>query len=572
MYFDQGEKFQANLVSNQDLGRCKAPPVPILHKLNPMRVFMSILLLCCCPALWGQSISADLHRQLDSIAVQDVPAGAPGIAAGIVHQGRMVYQKTAGFASLPDSLKITPQTRFNIASNGKQFTALAVLTLIDDKKLSLSDDIRQFFPGLYPGIKDAITIRHLLTHSSGIRDVYDLWSLQGITWWKQSYANPDALALISRQQALNFIPGSAYLYSNTNYILLAMIVEKVSGKSFRDYTNAMFRKLGMHNTAFESDHCSIKGPIARAYFNFGTWTTYDWIWDVVGDGNLFSTLEDLLIYEQRVWKGRSVKGEGRSQRLVEGSSITNYGYGLEFGKYKGMDYVFHEGATGAWKATVIRFPDQQLSMITLTNTGKATPNTQTRQMADAWFKLPRNAGGWLVRPATAGPLVTDAEIPGVYLTEDHFSFQFEQREGKMFLKRVGRNDVLLEREGPNIFHQAYDTAFKQEFIRNAKGELTVTAYYTSHAPYTLTRENVNWQGMQFNTLNGRYKNTETDATLTLLHQRDYTYSVIIGTDSTTGLLVTPTKMLVDNYVLQMEPDGQIHLDGGRIRRVLFRRQ
>lgn len=142
----------------------------------------------------------------------------------------------------------------------------------------------------------------------------------------------------------------------------------------------------------------------------------------------------------------------------------------------------------------------------------------------------------------------------------------------MFLKRVGRNDVLLEREGPNIFHQAYDTAFKQEFIRNAKGELTVTAYYTSHAPYTLTRENVNWQGMQFNSLNGRYKNTETDVTLTLLHQRDYTYSVIIGTDSTTGLLVTPTKMLVDNYILQMEPEGHIRLDGGRIRRVLFRRQ
>lgn len=142
----------------------------------------------------------------------------------------------------------------------------------------------------------------------------------------------------------------------------------------------------------------------------------------------------------------------------------------------------------------------------------------------------------------------------------------------MFLKRVGRNDVLLEREGSNIFHQAYDTAFKQEFIRNAKGELTVTAYYTSHAPYTLTRENVNWQGMQFNSLNGRYKNTETDVTLTLLHQRDYTYSVIIGTDSTTGLLVTPTKMLVDNYILLMEPDGHIRLDGGRIRRVLFRRQ
>ena len=535
-----------------------------------MRVVFLIIALFLYCTVWAQ-LSPSMIRALDSVATQDVLIGAPGIATGIVQNGKIIYQKVSGFANLPDSMLITSTTRFNIASNGKQFTALAVLRLIDEKKLSLNDDLRKFLPGLYPGIKEPITIRHLLTHSSGIRDVYDLWSLQGITWWKQSFGNKDVISLLEKQQDLNFTPGSKYLYSNSNYILLATIVEKVTGRSFIEYTNAMFKKLGMHNTSFESDAQKIRGPIARAYFNFGTWTTYDWIWNVYGDGNLFTTLADLMIYEQRLQKGRSWKVEGRSQQPVLGSSITNYGYGLEFGTYKGMLYTFHEGATGAWKATVIRFPEKKVSIVTLVNTGKATPNTQTRQMADVFFGIPKNASFWLTKPTSEGPTVKEEEIIGTYLTEDNFAFQFEQREGKLYLKRVGRNDVLLEREGANIFHQAYDPAFKQEFLKNAKGEFTVTAYYTSHAPYTLTKVNANFDGFDFASLTGKYRNKETDVMISIQHSGGKNYAIQNGTDSTMGLLVTPTKMLVDNYVLEFR-DGMILLSSDRIERVLFKRE
>jgi CubicO group peptidase (beta-lactamase class C family) len=536
-----------------------------------MRVTFLIIALFLQAVLFAQLSDPTIHR-LDSIATQDVPKGAPGIATGIVQNGKIVYQKVAGFASLPDSTLITRTSRFNIASNGKQFTALAVLMLIDEKKLSLADDIRKFLPGLYPGIKTPITIGHLLTHSSGIRDVYDLWSLQGITWWQQSFGNKDVIRLLEKQQDLNFPPGSKYLYSNSNYILLATIVEKVTGRSFIAITNDMFRKLGMHNTSFESDAQKIRGPIARAYFNFGTWTTYDWIWNVVGDGNIFSTLEDQLIWEQVLQnKGFRVKGLGSSQTLVAGSAIKNYGYGLEFGTYKGMSYTFHEGATGAWKATVIRFPEKKVSMVTLVNTGKATPNTQTRQMADVFFKIPNNASFWLTKPAAEGPPVKDEEIIGTYVTEDDFAFQFEQREGKLYLKRVGRNDVLLEREGANIFHQAYDPLFKQEFLKNAKGERTVTAYYTSHAPYTLTKLNANFEGFDFASLAGKYLNTETDVMISIQHSGGKNYAIQNGSDSTRGLLVTPTKMLVDSYVLEFR-EGSFLLSGDRIQGVVFRKE
>jgi hypothetical protein len=136
---------------------------------------------------------------------------------------------------------------------------------------------------------------------------------------------------------------------------------------------------------------------------------------------------------------------------------------------------------------------------------------------------------------------------------------------------VGRNDVLLEREGANIFHQAYDPAFKQEFLKNAKGELTVTAYYTSHAPYTLNKVNANFDGFDFAYLAGKYLNTETDVMISIQHSGGKNYAIQNGTDSTMGLLVTPTKMLVDNYVLEFR-DGMILLSSDRIERVLFKRE
>jgi CubicO group peptidase (beta-lactamase class C family) len=232
---------------------------------------MIILLLFIAGNVFGQTkFSENQLKKLDSIATQDVPKNAPGIATAIIKEGNLIYEKYAGIADFNDSLKIDKNTRFNIASNGKQFTALAILTLEDENKIKLSDDIRQYLPELYPKIKAKITIGNLLNHTSGIRDVYDLWSLKGITWWEQSFDNNDVLELVKKQAELNFEPSTKYLYSNTNYILLATIVEKISGKPFKEYTDGIFQKLNMTNTSFEADYSQIDGKIARAYFNFDT--------------------------------------------------------------------------------------------------------------------------------------------------------------------------------------------------------------------------------------------------------------------------------------------------------------
>ncbi len=547
------------------------------------RLLQSFLLwfLCQYSTVYSQQsggLTGEQVHRLDSISVQDVPPAAPGIATAIIRNGEVIYQKTAGFASLQDSVRITPQTRFNIASNGKQFTALAILLLIDAKKISLTDDIRKYLPEIYPGMKQQITIQHLLTHTSGIRDVYDLWSLQGLTWWKHLFANKDALELIAKQKELNAKPGSIYRYSNTNYILLACIIERISGKSFVEFTNEMFRALNMPNTSFEDDHTNIRGPIAKAYFNFGTWTTYNWIWNVCGDGNIFSTLDDQIQWEQLLQgkKSTTIKRQllAKSQQLTDHSPTGRYGYGLEFGSYKKLPYQFHEGATGAWKATVIRFPHKNIAMLTFTNTGKCTPDRQTRQLADVIFNLKDDQQYFLTKPAKAGALIKEEEIIGTYQTANNFTFQFEKRDSTIYLKRFGRNDVKLEREAGNIYHQAFDPDFKQEFTRNKKGDLEVTAYYTSHAPYTLTKLSSDWTNYNYLSLNGKYFNTETGVTIEIQFINDKNYYVRIGSqDSISALLLSPGKLLANNYILQFNSTAsrksEVMLSADRINNVRF---
>jgi CubicO group peptidase (beta-lactamase class C family) len=545
------------------------------------KIGMIILLLFIAGNVFGQTkFSENQLKKLDSIATQDVPKNAPGIATAIIKEGNLIYEKYAGIADFNDSLKIDKNTRFNIASNGKQFTALAILTLEDENKIKLSDDIRQYLPELYPKIKAKITIGNLLNHTSGIRDVYDLWSLKGITWWEQSFDNNDVLELVKKQAELNFEPSTKYLYSNTNYILLATIVEKISGKPFKEYTDGIFQKLNMTNTSFEADYSQIDGKIARAYFNFDTWTTYDWIWNVVGDGNIFSTLTDQIQWE------KTIQGYGnseinhniiqKSQELVNQDINDNYGFGLEFGDYKNLSYKFHEGATGAWKATVIRFPKDSISMLTLTNTGKSIPSMQTRQMADVVFDLKNNKEYLVTKPAKIGIYVSEDEIIGTYITPNNFTFEFLKKDdNKLYLKRIGRNDVELIREADNVFNQKFDKDFKQEFIQNDSGEMEVTAYYVSHSPYTLTRKKSDWENYDYQALNGKYNNLETDVNIEISHLTNKDYKVLIGEQENSGLLIAPTKLMVNNYVLEFEKESKnvktLSLNSDRIRGVNFER-
>lgn len=550
--------------------------------LEATLIVVSLVFLIDGPLSAKQSdgITTIQRERLNAIAIRDVPDAAPGIATGIVLNGKVAYSKCAGLEDLPKNNPITPISRFNIASNGKQFTALAIIKLEADGKLSYLDDIRKFFPKLYSNVQAPITIEHLLTHTSGIRDVYDLWSLKGMTWWEHEFNNNDAIKLLQKQEDLNFAPGTNYLYSNSNYILLAEIVSKVAEIHFVDYTNEMFRQLKMPNTSFVRDHNDIREPIAKPYFNFDTWKGYDWIWNIHGDGNVFSTLEDQLQWEC------IVQGSGetdfdrdlilKSQRLVNRKLSKKYGFGLEFGGDDGLKTRFHAGGTGAWKAYTLRFPEKSISIVTLSNSGKTDPASQSRLMADTLLDQTGDSPAIQTKPEKIGNPVTIDEILGTYLTESDFAFRFVQAGGKLFLRRDGRSDVQLERESANIFHQTTDPAFKQEFTKLATGEMQVTAYYSTHAPFTLTRADIDWTNFDFQGLNGSFSNSETGVDFSIRHENDQKFKIEIGDEIRDARMVTTNKLISGNYTIEWYGTSKnaktLFLSGARIRKVKFERK
>ncbi len=335
------------------------------------RILLFFILFISFTSLTGQRLSQETIKSLDALTTQYISEGAPGVAIGVVQDGQIIYEQYAGLADLERQRKIDEQTMFNIASNGKQFTALSILKLLEMGQLNLEDDVREYLPKLLPSIATPITIKHLLNHTSGVRDIYNLWSLQGYTWWEESFSNEDVIQLLYQQNDLNFQSGSKYMYSNSNYILLTEIVKVVSGQSFKTFSDQLFQELGMKNTYFLADHQQVVPFIARPYFNFDTWLTYDWLTDVHGDGALFTTLQDQLRWElivQSLSCNSLIEASLKmSQSPLPGTKFPSYGFGLEFDTYKGLPYTYHDGSTGAWKASFVRFPEQNLAIVAMNN-------------------------------------------------------------------------------------------------------------------------------------------------------------------------------------------------------------
>ena len=235
----------------------------------------------------------------------DTPS-SPGCAVAVMKDGRIVFEHGYGMADLDHNVPITTATVFNVGSIAKQFTGAAILMLAQDGKLSLDDPIRKYLPEL-PDLGVPITLREMLAHTSGLRDYEILLHFDG--WRLDSpdlLTNDDILYIISRQKELNFPPGTDYAYSNTNYMLLAQVVGRLSGQSFPDFAMArLFQPLGMKHTHFRQDHGEIIKNLAYSYLDDNgvlrlTLPNYD----TYGATNLITTLEDLARWNENFFDGR----------------------------------------------------------------------------------------------------------------------------------------------------------------------------------------------------------------------------------------------------------------------------
>jgi len=365
---------------------------------------------------------ADTSRtaRVDQVFARFDRTDSPGCAMAIMQNGKLAYTRGYGMANLELGVAISPQSVFDIGSTSKQFTAMAVMLLAADGKLSLDDEVRKYIPEL-PDYGTKLTIRHILTHTSGIRDYLTLWALAEVD--DADLTNDaDALRLIVRQRALNFTPGSQFLYSNSGFFLASQIVRRVSGQTLAQFAaERIFSPLGMRHTRFNDDHLSVIPQRATGYSpraprlvsQAGPFATSMSNFEQTGDGAVQTSVEDLILWDENFYTGkvggRAVLDEMQRVAMLSDGSATKYGLGLFIDSYRGQRVVSHGGAWAGYRAELLRFPDQHTSVACLCNLATSGPSALAKQVADIW--LGDALGPAAVAVAPAGQSASQPRAP-----------------------------------------------------------------------------------------------------------------------------------------------------------------
>jgi CubicO group peptidase (beta-lactamase class C family) len=317
-------------------------------------------------------------------------------------------------ADLERDVPATAATIYEAGSVSKQFTATGVILLAQQGKLSLTDDIRKYVPEI-PDYGSTITIRHLLNHTSGLRD----WgSVAGIAGWGRpvrSHTMAHVVDILSRQRALNYPPGDQYSYTNSGFNLLAIIIERVSGMPFAEFEKKnIFEPLGMTHTSWRDDWTRIVKGRSVAYTARGSGFAIDNpIENVVGNGGLLTTVGDLLLWNENLNTGAKLGGkyyvdEMHRQGILNNGQQIAYASGIQVGTYAGTKSVSHTGSTNGFRAFLARYPEQQLSVALLCNIGAVNPGQVGQQVASVFLAAtPATAA----RPATGLPGSEDPNAP-----------------------------------------------------------------------------------------------------------------------------------------------------------------
>jgi CubicO group peptidase (beta-lactamase class C family) len=339
----------------------------------------------------GQHIDEGFTKQVDKLFQKWDKPTSPGCALSVMRDGHIIYKRGYGLADLDHDVPIATSTVFHVASVSKQFTAAAIVLLAQQGRLSLDDDIHKFFP-LLPNYGAVITVRHLVHHTSGLRDQWELLNLAGWRYSLDLITDDDVLEMVFRQKELNFPPGERYVYSNTGYTLLAQIVKRVTGQSFREFTTSnLFEPLGMKRTHFRDDHAEIVKQQAYGYNpeKGGTFRLSVTNFDTVGATSLLTTVEDLAIWDENFYTGR-VGGKALLEQMLRQGRLNNgemidYAFGLRIVKYRGLPVVEHTGSDAGCRSHLMRFPEQHFSVACLCNAGPVDASGLSRKVADIFL-------------------------------------------------------------------------------------------------------------------------------------------------------------------------------------------
>jgi CubicO group peptidase (beta-lactamase class C family) len=361
-------------------------------------LWVSFLIIFCASTAQASAFQAythtDLTDRVDELFKEWDRNDSPGAALGIFKDGRIIYARGYGIANLEYSLPWTPQTPSRTGSISKQFVGMCIAILAEQGKLSLDDNIRKYFPD-WPDYNGQITLKHLLYHTSGVRDYLTLVELMGKPEGSGYVYTPKELVrTLLRQKELNFQPGEMYSYSNSGYFLLSEIVSPVSGMKTSAFTKKyIFDPLGMKNTHFHDDPNMIVENRAYGYSpKKGEGFRIDIVrLNVIGDLGIFTTIEDFLKWDQNFYKNKLGKGTQKLIRtmltkgkLNNGEELS-YGFGIRIDNYRGLETISHGGSAVGYQAQYMQFPGQKFSVFILSNLSTFPTGRIARQIADLYL-------------------------------------------------------------------------------------------------------------------------------------------------------------------------------------------
>jgi CubicO group peptidase (beta-lactamase class C family) len=422
------------------------------------------------------------EARVDAIFAEWDRPDSPGAAVAIVREGRVLFARGYGMANLEHGVPITRETVFDIASISKQFAGMAIAMLAREGRVDLDVEVRAYLPDV-PDFGAPITVRHLLHHTSGLRDWPEAMLASGVRY-EDVISFADIGRMVRRQRELDFAPGAEFLYSNTGYNLLAEIVETVTGEAFPAWTaRNLFEPLGMRNTHFPDDHRGLVRNRAASYAPGpgGELRNVPNALTALGSSSLHSTVDDLALWVANLADGTVGGAEAlammRQRGVLSDGSPTDYGFGLTLGRYRGVPFERHGGAWAGFRTMLIHFPEQRLGVIVLGNL--ATFRAQDRALDVAELFLGGAMTARRPAPPTAQPeetraaadLAADAlaQYAGLYRSDElESAFAVRVEDGGLLLSHHRNGTTRLSPRGPDAFS---DGRFRVDFVRGEDGEV-----------------------------------------------------------------------------------------------------
>jgi len=420
-------------------------------------------------ALIVQSSALYADERVDALFEEWDRPGSPGCALGVIQDGQFVYRRGYGSADLDHGIPLSSASVFRMASVSKQFAAFATLLAEQQGKLSLDDDIRIHVAEL-PVNDPVVTIRHLIHHSSGIRDYLTLMSLAGYDD-DAIYSEADVLERLARQERSNFPAGSEFLYSNSGYFLLSQIVLRATGESLAEFSQRfIFGPLGMDDTHFHDDLRKIVKRRATGYRPHASegWEIDTTMLDMVGDGGLYTSVDDLLAWDRNFYTGEVGGEDLRLKRLetptLSGGERQNYASGVVVASDRGRETVSHGGSFVGYRTAMLMFPEERWSTYILCNTSSASATELAKSVAE--ILLPAGDTGAALSEASRSDR-TSRLWDGVY---------WDAHSGEL-AELVVDGEKLLWKERELSFSSAGDDRFE------ASGEEPTTLEFAGRDPH-----------------------------------------------------------------------------------------